>query len=165
MQWVKIQIVDKADNARAIVELGSRGRIDCYPDRTYMVPEPALKLLKDLKVTYQELGRGVWIMRKRRYEILLPLMQNDGSPVSPEKLEQTINEVIAEFGALTVAPQAVRGTWVHQGVRYEDQSIRIVVDVRASKASRLFFTKIKPKLVKRFAQLEIYIVSYPVEIH
>jgi hypothetical protein len=58
MQYVKIQITDKAHNARALVEMGKRGRIDCYPDRVYMVPEPALELLNEMKVKYQELGRG-----------------------------------------------------------------------------------------------------------
>ena len=58
MQWVKIQITNKADNARALVEMGRRGRIDCYADRVYMVPEPALELLSELKIKYKELGRG-----------------------------------------------------------------------------------------------------------
>ena len=40
MQWVKIQITDKADNARALLEMSRRGRIDCYADRVYIVPEP-----------------------------------------------------------------------------------------------------------------------------
>jgi hypothetical protein len=58
MQWVKIQITDKTDDARALLEMSRRGRIDCYPDQVYMVPEPALLLLKEMKVKYTELGRG-----------------------------------------------------------------------------------------------------------
>ena len=58
MQWIKIHIPDKAQSAKAMVELARRGRIDCYPGDVYMVPEPALQLLADLGITYQELGRG-----------------------------------------------------------------------------------------------------------
>jgi hypothetical protein len=58
MQMVKIQIADVTDSDRAYMEMARRGRIDCYPDHVYMVPEPALALLKDMGVPYQELGRG-----------------------------------------------------------------------------------------------------------
>ncbi|HYV36876.1 MAG TPA: hypothetical protein VE988_14300 [Gemmataceae bacterium] len=58
MQMVKIQITDKVKHASALLELARRGRIDCYADRVYMVPEPALELLNEMGVSYDELGRG-----------------------------------------------------------------------------------------------------------
>lgn len=58
MQMVKIRIPDRAESARALVELSRYGRVDCYRDSVYIVPEPALKVLGELGVTYQELGRG-----------------------------------------------------------------------------------------------------------
>jgi hypothetical protein len=58
MQMVKIQIPDKAESAKAFATLIRRGRVDCYRDEIYIVPEPALEVLKDLRITYQELGRG-----------------------------------------------------------------------------------------------------------
>lgn len=58
MQWVKIQIPDRKQSAKAAVEMSGRGRIDCYADNVYMVPEPALELLKSLNIVYHELGRG-----------------------------------------------------------------------------------------------------------
>src|SRR5437763_16608333 len=58
MQWVKIRIPDKPQRAVALAEMARRGRIDGYPDGVFMVPEPALQLLTDLGITYQELGRG-----------------------------------------------------------------------------------------------------------
>jgi hypothetical protein len=58
MQMVKIQIPNKKDSAKALVEMGRRGRIICLPDNVYVVPEPALELLRTLGITYQELGRG-----------------------------------------------------------------------------------------------------------
>lgn len=58
MQMVKIQIPDQPKRALGTLEISKRGRIDCYRDHVYMVPEPALAVLDQLGVTYQELGRG-----------------------------------------------------------------------------------------------------------
>ena len=58
MQMIKIQIPDKKQSAKALVEMGRRGRIICLANDIYVVPEPALELLKTLAITYQELGRG-----------------------------------------------------------------------------------------------------------
>lgn len=58
MQMVKIQIPDKTDSARGFAALIRRGRVDCYRDDVYIVPEPALQLLQDMGVVYKELGRG-----------------------------------------------------------------------------------------------------------
>src|SRR5438105_15736946 len=58
MQMVKIQIPDRMDRAKALVEVGRRGRVICLPDNVFIVPDPALALLESLGVTYQELGRG-----------------------------------------------------------------------------------------------------------
>jgi len=58
MQMVKIHIPEQPDSARALVEMVRRGRVDCYRDNIYIVPEPALRLLESLGVQYQALGRG-----------------------------------------------------------------------------------------------------------
>jgi hypothetical protein len=58
MQMVRIHIPNQPDSAKALVELARRGRVDCYRDDVYIVPEPALQVLKNMGVSYQELGRG-----------------------------------------------------------------------------------------------------------
>lgn len=58
MQMVKIHIPDKEASGKAFTALMRRGRIDCYRDQVYVVPEPALKVLGDMGIVYQELGRG-----------------------------------------------------------------------------------------------------------
>ena len=58
MQMVKIQIPDKTESATALAAMIRRGRILCFRDDTYIVPEPALDLLKQLGITHKELGRG-----------------------------------------------------------------------------------------------------------
>ncbi|MEW6095527.1 MAG: hypothetical protein AB1567_03235 [bacterium] len=46
-----------------------------------------------------------------RYEILLPLKYNDGTPVEYDKIHQTIRELVDHFGAITVEPQTILGIW------------------------------------------------------
>ena len=58
MQMVKIQIPDRDECARGFSALIRRGRVDCFKDNTFIVPEPALAVLQDMGVSYIELGRG-----------------------------------------------------------------------------------------------------------
>ncbi len=58
MQMVKIQIPDRSECAKAVATLSLRGRIICLPDNVFVVPEPALEVLKSMTVTFTELGRG-----------------------------------------------------------------------------------------------------------
>jgi hypothetical protein len=58
MQMIKIQIPERTERAKALVEMGRRGRVICLPDDVFIVPEPALELLHGLGIGYQELGRG-----------------------------------------------------------------------------------------------------------
>jgi hypothetical protein len=58
MQYVKIQIPDHPRRAEATLEISRRGRVDCYPEHVYMMPEPALEILDQFGVAYTELGRG-----------------------------------------------------------------------------------------------------------
>ena len=103
-------------------------------------------------------------MRRRRYEMLLPLKHNDGRPVSGELLEQTRELLIKRFKGLTFWPQSVRGMWLYKGARYEEEHALVIVDVADTKANRHFFIKLKAMLVRSFEQIQIYIVSYPVEV-
>ena len=58
MQMVKIQIPDRTERAKALVEMSRRGRVVCLPDDVFIVPDPALTLLQTLGISYHELGRG-----------------------------------------------------------------------------------------------------------
>src|SRR5712671_5361389 len=103
-------------------------------------------------------------MRRRRYEILLPLTHNDGRPVDPEKFRRTQDELIDQYNGTSLLPGTVRGFWVHEGRRYEDESVQIRVDAGTTKEGRQFFVRLKETLKERFEQIEIYIVSYPIDI-
>jgi hypothetical protein len=101
---------------------------------------------------------------KRCYEILLPLTHNDGRPVNREMFLQVQDELTTRFGAVSFAPQIVRGVWIHEGRRYEDESFRFSSDVDDTPENRAFFARYKLTLQERFEQIVIYVRSYPVEI-
>lgn len=103
-------------------------------------------------------------MPKRRYEILLPLRHNDGRPIAAENLEQTRQELVAQFGAVSFFPHSLLGIWMHQGSRFEDELVRIVVDVDDTPENREFFSAFKAVLLARFEQIEIYIASHPIDV-
>lgn len=103
-------------------------------------------------------------MQKRRYEILLPLKHNDGSAIAGEVFEQTREELILQFGALSLLPDSVRGIWIRDGARFEDELLRLVVDVEDIPENREFFVQWKATLLERFQQLEIYVTSHLIDV-
>src|SRR4051812_3331127 len=103
-------------------------------------------------------------MQKRRYEILLPLKHNDGQPVAADKFDQTRLDLVGQFGAVSFHPNSILGIWAHEGQRYEDELVRIVVDVEDTPENRQFFASLKATLLERFGQIEIYIASHPIDI-
>jgi len=58
----------------------------------------------------------------------------------------------------------LRGAWEHQGALYEDNLTRFFVDVPDLPEHRTFFQQYKEKLKARFEQLEIWIVSHPLDV-
>ncbi len=103
-------------------------------------------------------------MLRRRYEILLPLQYNDGGAIAVDDLNQTREELLAHFGGISIQPGTISGVWIHEGMRYEDSLVRIVVDVEDRAENRQFFVDWKPILLQRFRQIEIYITSFLIEV-
>ena len=100
----------------------------------------------------------------RRYEILLPLRFNDGSPVPDELVGETILDLRRRFGAVSLETQTIRGVWQQAGQIYRDDLARIFVDVEDTPENRAWFRQFKEKLKADFQQLDIWIVTHPVEI-
>jgi len=100
----------------------------------------------------------------RRYEILVPLLFNDGTPVPESLLAQTFEELRAQFGAASWETQVLRGTWEQEGTVYQDNLTRVFVDVPDVPEHRHFFTQFKQQLKEHFQQLEVWITSHPVDV-
>jgi hypothetical protein len=100
----------------------------------------------------------------RRYEVLLPLQFNDGRDVPAELLAQAVLEIVDHFGAASYETQTVEGHWRHGSVLYRDNLVKIVVDVPDSAANRNWMKTFKVNWKKQLDQLELWMVSYRIEV-
>jgi hypothetical protein len=103
-------------------------------------------------------------MSFRRYEIILPKRYNDGAAVEREKFLATNGDLALQFGAVSFLPEALQGVWIHEGQRFEEDNVRLFVDVEDTVESAEFFQHFKTTLKERFRQIDIWIVSYEIRI-
>ena len=100
----------------------------------------------------------------RRFEVLLPLQFNDGRDVPSEWLAEAVLEIVDPFGAASYETQKLEGHWRQGGVLYRDNLVRVVVDVPDSAKSRQWMKQFKNRWKTRLEQLELWMVSYRVEV-
>ena len=100
----------------------------------------------------------------RRFEVLLPLQFNDGRDVPGDWLAEAVLEIVNRFGAASYETQKVEGHWRHGGVLYRDNLVRVVVDTPDAAANRQWMRDFKDRWKIRLEQLEIWLVSYRIEI-
>jgi len=103
-------------------------------------------------------------VRLKRYEILLPLLYNDSTPVEKEKFLRTNEELVEQFGATTTDSARIVGRWIYQNQLYEDRLIRITIDVADTADTESFFRTFKETLKERFKQLDIWIAGHQIDI-
>jgi hypothetical protein len=104
----------------------------------------------------------------RRYEILIPAEFNDGRLVAdacPRCVPDSLADVLTRFGAFTFRPEVAQGSWTAGEHRYDDRLSVLSVDVEDTPEHRDWVAHLKSHLLDRFDQLEIYVTSYPVEVH
>jgi len=94
----------------------------------------------------------------------LPLKYNDESLVEYEKIQRTRQELVGKFGAVTMEPQSILGVWVYEEKEYEDELIRLNVDVEDTKETEEFFRSYKNVLKERFKQIDMWITAFPIRI-
>jgi len=100
----------------------------------------------------------------RRFEVLLPIQFNDGRPVPQEWLAEAVLEIVDHFGAASYETQKVEGHWRHGGVIYRDDLVRLVVDVPDLVKHRQWMGKFKSRWKSRLQQLELWVISYRIEL-
>ncbi len=100
----------------------------------------------------------------RRYEVLVPLLFNDGTPVPGELLAGTFRELREKFGAASWETQVLRGAWEESGALHHDNLTRFFVDVPDEPEHREFFKSFKERLKSRFRQLDVWITSHPIDV-
>jgi hypothetical protein len=100
----------------------------------------------------------------RRFEVMLPRQFNDGREVPAEWLSLAVLEIADHFGAVSYETQIIEGRWRQAGVVYRDNLARIVVDLPDRKANRPWMKAFKERWKRKLDQLEIWMVSYRIDI-
>ena len=100
----------------------------------------------------------------RRFEVLLPLRFNDGSPVPDAAVADTLIELEEQFGAVSCETQTIRRRWRADGQSYRDDLIRVFVDVADTAENREYFVAAKERFKTRFQQLDIWLTTYLIEV-
>ena len=103
-------------------------------------------------------------MSFRRYEIILPTRYNDGTAVESEKYLATNRDLALQLGAVSFFPETFRGIWLHEGQWFEENNVRLFVDVEDTTENAAFFQRFKVILKERFRQIDIWIVSYEIRL-
>ena len=104
-------------------------------------------------------------MSFRRYEILLPIRHNDATPVGEEVFAETRRDLVQAFGAVTWHPDRLHGVWSHGGQVFEDMNVKVVVDVEDTAETQDFFRRFKQTIKTRFHQIDIWMISYEIQVH
>jgi len=102
--------------------------------------------------------------RLRRFEILLPLQFNDGRDVPPEWLADAVLEIVEHFGAASYETQKVEGHWRYQGVLYRDNLVKVVVDAPDDDENRQWMRAYKERWKQKLEQLELWLISYAIDV-
>jgi len=71
---------------------------------------------------------------------------------------------VDHFGAASYETQKVEGHWRQSGILYRDDLVRIVVDVADSPRNRQWMRQFKDRWKVRLEQLELWMVSYRIDI-
>ncbi len=100
----------------------------------------------------------------RRFEILLPLQFNDGREIPGDWLAEAVLEIVENFGAASYEKQKVEGHWRHRDIIYRDNLVKIVIDAPDEEANRQWMRDYKARWKEKLEQLELWLVSYTIDI-
>lgn len=103
----------------------------------------------------------------RRYDIYLPLTDNEGRPIPDDVFRDVHQRLLARFGGLTAQQREfpLQGIWQGGSRLYLDLVIILtVLDFRRQGSTR-FFTQLKQDLLRAFEQLEILITEQSLRVH
>lgn len=100
----------------------------------------------------------------RRFEVLIPLQWNDGREIPEELLGEAVFEMLDRFTGVSFENLNILGHWLHEGTVYRDNLSRIIVDVPDTTKNRQWMKQFKVRWKSRLDQLEIWMVSYRIEI-
>ena len=94
----------------------------------------------------------------RKYEIHLPLIYSDGTPVEQEKMRCVREELVAIFGSFLVP---YRRAWKYDGAKYIE-IVKIEIITTSDKVPKKRLNDFKQHLKESFQQNDILIMTHGV---
>ena len=95
---------------------------------------------------------------KYRFEILIPLADNQGRPFPWSRVEQVGTALLRRFEGCRCQPMAQHlGLWKFKEIVYREGLLLFTVDGPRNDESLDWMLAYKQRLKKRFGQLEIYL--------
>lgn len=79
-------------------------------------------------------------------------------------LGDAVNEIVERFGAVTFYKQTAEGHWRRDEALFRDDLALLVVDIPDTTTNRKWMRAYKARWKRRLEQLEIWMVSYRIEI-
>jgi hypothetical protein len=103
----------------------------------------------------------------RRYDLYLPLTDNDGRSIPDAMFDAVERRLVARFGGLTSQQRdfPLRGIWQGESRIYLDQVIAMTVLDFRGRGSTRFIAELKRQLLRDFEQLEILITEQSLRVH
>ena len=95
---------------------------------------------------------------------MLPLQFNDGRDIPSDNLAEAVLEIVEKFDAASYETQKVEGHWRYQGVLYRDNLVKIIVDVPDTEENREWMRSFKSRWKQRLEQLDLWLVSYAIDV-
>ncbi len=103
------------------------------------------------------------LVPKYRFELLVPLFYNDGTPIESEHIDRALNDLMEQFGAYRYQPTApYEGAWTdvqpeQVPTMYRDRLLLLTVDTGREERVVQWFANFKQGLAETLRQVEIYI--------
>ena len=72
--------------------------------------------------------------------------------------------VTRRIGASSFQKQSIEGRWFHSGTLYRDNLAKLVVDVPDLVKNRRWLRDFKKRWKERYQQLELWLVSFCIEV-
>lgn len=95
---------------------------------------------------------------KYRFELLIPLADNEGRPFPWPKIERVGNTLMERFEGCRCQPLAPHlGLWRYRGIVYREGLLLFTVDSPRADESLDWILAYKNRLKRQFSQVEIYL--------
>jgi hypothetical protein len=100
----------------------------------------------------------------REYELYIPLNDNEGRPIDPDKLTRLKRRLVLEFGGLTYFPQENEGVWKVGAFTFRDKVVILRVLSSDVEKAEAFFAGLKTDIRREWEQADVLIVCREVGI-